>query len=312
MKRLSTLLLLLPLLWGCNEDTGTTIEPADRALFFRFEVTDALDGIDLLNPELSDFGSTPISILYNERSYALSTAEPGDALAFTLRAGREEEPGYLLFGPFDYLDNHIDEEFIIDWDYTDRTDLVRFSLPYEWTGYTGIVEQRMQVNDGEVLTHWEYSFSKEQPTWEFTNYSVYFYVEDALGNDLLDPDYEGNILGQDIKVTYNDVTYPRYKNPGLGLREDTTRETLPLQFGLRWGQKSNEEDAPYCLAFGEFAPEGYRNTTFTLDWGDDTSTKLELNCYLTWSGWSPTVTRTLKVDGTDQKEDWDVVITKNR
>lgn len=144
------------------------------------------------------------------------------------------------------------------------------------------------------------------------NYSVCFYVKDAQGNDLLDPDFEGNILGQDIKAIYNEQSYPRYKNPGLDLWEDATRETRPLPFGLRWGQKPYEEDAPYCLVFGEFAPEGYRNTLFTLDWGDGTATKLELNCYTTWQGWSPTVTHTLKVDGTDQKTDWNVILTKDQ
>ena len=76
--------------------------------------------------------------------------------------------------------------------------------------------------------------------WDFVNYTVEFAVEDAeTGEDLLDSATEGNILGQEIKVIYNEKEYPRWTKDGLQVSDienlATTRYNMPMPFALRWG-----------------------------------------------------------------------------
>ena len=105
-------------------------------------------------------------------------------------------------------------------------------------------------NEEEALTIWDYS-----PV------VCYVAVEDADGHDLLDPQTEGNILGQDIKADFMGDTYE------LNAEVVQTRYYLARFTGLQLVYGGDEER--YYLRFGELAGENtYENEPLTLHWGD--------------------------------------------
>lgn len=92
--------------------------------------------------------------------------------------------------------------------------------------------------------------------WDYAPITLYLHATDAEGNNLLDPDYEGNILGRNISATFGDSTYHIYR------REAETRYYLAHFYGLYlW------TDIEPCLTFGEFQGERtYTNESVTIDW----------------------------------------------
>ena len=103
---------------------------------------------------------------------------------------------------------------------------------------------------------------------------VYFVVKDAEGNNLLDANYEGNILDRDIKITVNNsethsVTIteivPNGDNPGLYLGsvkvDDIAMPSLEY-----WFIHHTDVD---------------KRQHFRLDWGDGTSDIVEVSYYFT-------------------------------
>jgi len=173
----------------------------------------------------------------------------------------------------------------------------------------------------------EYDPNQPNPTpdpgdmiFDFVNYSIFASLLDAeTGADLLNPETEGNILGNEICAHYLGESYPRWEVESLTANrpEDVTRAMKPMPLGLRWGRALyyNEETVCYSdryyLAFGEFAPGEYRNESFTIDWGDGTQTEFSFDCYITWeSPTDPVVHRNLWVDGIEYGENWTVTITR--
>ncbi len=47
----------------------------------------------------------------------------------------------------------------------------------------------------------------QEPLWDFFPDNICFILQDPDGNNLLDPDNEGNILDANITAKYNDETY---------------------------------------------------------------------------------------------------------
>ena len=97
--------------------------------------------------------------------------------------------------------------------------------------------------------------------WDYSPVVCYVAVEDADGHDLLDPQTEGNILGQDIKADFMGDTYE------LNAEVVQTRYYLARFTGLQLVYGGDEER--YYLRFGELAGENtYENEPLTLHWGD--------------------------------------------
>lgn len=127
---------------------------------------------------------------------------------------------------------------------------------------------------------------------DFINTSILIQVEDAQGNDLLDPAYERNITNNEIKVLYHDKEY--LKDADVDKFRPQTRFNMPRWYGLC----SYEKDGEYYLAFGEFAPEdGYKKEYFTIDWGDGTKDEIGFDCYITWKKKKPKVHDGLYLNG---------------
>lgn len=99
---------------------------------------------------------------------------------------------------------------------------------------------------------------------------VCFIVKDADGNNLLDPAYEGNILGNDIAVTYREEEYP------LAMSEPTGD-----QMGLYTGAVG--ADKIPGLMFGPFyIREDRGGDAFSINWGDgNPSEEVKFDFYYT-------------------------------
>lgn len=114
------------------------------------------------------------------------------------------------------------------------------------------------------------------PLYDFSCHNIYFEVTDTEGNDLLDPSFSGNLLNQDIVVTYKDKTFNKKKEDAI-----TPRSLPPAFLDIRMFH--SEKHNKYHLAFGEFSPESdFVNETFTINWGDETADEIKFDLYITW------------------------------
>lgn len=111
------------------------------------------------------------------------------------------------------------------------------------------------------------------PPWD-----VYFFVNNAAGDNLFDPDFDGNILDRQITVTHNGKTYRMNEtsaDAGYSLRTE------------RRGRLYEPDSYYIALRFGEFYKElrskGYHNETFTIDWGDGTTDQVRFDSYISFT-----------------------------
>jgi hypothetical protein len=94
-------------------------------------------------------------------------------------------------------------------------------------------------------------------------------VKDVDGNNLLDPEFEGNILGNRIEVTHNQGKYP------LILSEYAYGE-----YGLHTGGIGDDE-TPGILFWFFYIGKDSGGDEFTIDWGDGTSGFVKFDYYYT-------------------------------
>ena len=104
---------------------------------------------------------------------------------------------------------------------------------------------------------------------------VFFIVKDTEGNNLLDADYDGNILNNDITITVNNgATY-----------SITTTESAPnssTSAGLYLGNVKVENIDTPCLEYWFIHhTDGDKRQHFRIDWGDGTSDIVEVSYYFT-------------------------------
>lgn len=90
--------------------------------------------------------------------------------------------------------------------------------------------------------------------WDMTPAGVYITITDKNGNNLLDPAVEGNLVGEKMKIVYEDKAYD-----AIWEREDLPLETryyYPTFYGLLWDGvwygEAFETKPNYLLYFGEF------------------------------------------------------------
>jgi hypothetical protein len=119
---------------------------------------------------------------------------------------------------------------------------------------------------------------EKTPIWDVMSaVDVVISVENANGNNLLDPDYEGNII-DDITIEQDDKVYTIKQ---AGTDSLATRALPPPQwYGLRlfYDQHSSET----VLLFGEFGR--CHGKTFTINWGDGTSDEIMFDFYVEMEG----------------------------
>ena len=138
------------------------------------------------------------------------------------------------------------------------------------------------------------------PIWDFPHWDIGIVVRNSTGEDLLDPETTGNILGNDVTVVYDYRIYEMW--------DARTRWIPPQWFGLRVGKYwYDDENGDIALLFGQFSPEsgdGYHGATMTIDWGDGTSNEIKFDLYVTYrkKGKEATVHRRIWLDGKFQSD----------
>lgn len=140
--------------------------------------------------------------------------------------------------------------------------------------------------------------------WDFYPIVLYISVQDADGNDLLNPDTQGSIANQGIKAIYKETIYEK------DAPVSQTRAYLAHFRGLQT-IKSNE--GVYFLTFGEFQGEKtFDNEQVTIDWNDGTKDVLTFSSKLSWkSKKEPVFDRKFCLNGNEtEKQSSAFVITK--
>lgn len=98
---------------------------------------------------------------------------------------------------------------------------------------------------------------------------VCFIVKDMEGNNLLDPQFEGNILNTGIEVTHNGEKYP------LILSESNYRE-----YGLYTG-KIGEDEIPGILFCYFYINRDKGGDKFSISWNDGITDTIKFDYYYT-------------------------------
>lgn len=110
--------------------------------------------------------------------------------------------------------------------------------------------------------------------WDFAPIELHIAVQDAQGNDLLNPETPGNISKQGIKAIYNGKTYEK-DAPVI-----QTKDYLAHFNGL---QTMKFETGKYFLTFGEFnGDDTFDNEKVIIDWNDGTQDVITFSSKLTW------------------------------
>ncbi|MDL2320574.1 hypothetical protein LJC45_05535 [Alistipes sp. OttesenSCG-928-B03] len=148
--------------------------------------------------------------------------------------------------------------------------------------------------------------------WDFAPMELMWRISDTDGNNLLDPDFDGNILDRDIVVKYkygNDTEH--HMQPIAQEPDDATRAYMPYWSGLRVRPVQFTDHTELLLVLGEFVPiENHRGTKLTIDWGDGTSDEVKFDFYVTGTNCDPDVTRRLWVNGEELKNYWIIDVVK--
>lgn len=97
---------------------------------------------------------------------------------------------------------------------------------------------------------------------------VCFIVKDAVGNNLLDPAFDGNILGNKIEITHHQQKYP------LVLEE---YDYFTGEMGLYMGKVDG--DVPGILFWFFYVSRNSGGDEFMIDWGDGTSGLVQFDFY---------------------------------
>ena len=138
--------------------------------------------------------------------------------------------------------------------------------------------------------------------WDFAKYDAEFVVKDADGRNLLDPATSGNILDNEIKVSYEGETYDLcIGKENCFIHKHLTRDLPAFWYGLRICEecrKYHEEKS--VMMFGEFSPtDNHRSKTFTINWGDGSSDEITFDLYITWKKNDPTVHKNIWLNGVE-------------
>ncbi len=100
---------------------------------------------------------------------------------------------------------------------------------------------------------------EEGVIWDIYPTDIYVELVDEAGNNLLDPNVEGNWVGEDLYITYKGETY----TAAWDIQEEHgSRMYLPEFYGLIWTGRYSWEQKPR-LAFGEFSGEGNYDMSLT-------------------------------------------------
>jgi len=130
--------------------------------------------------------------------------------------------------------------------------------------------------------------------WDFTPIILGISVQDAAGNDLLNPDTEGSIAYQGIKAIYKGEVYEK---------DDDTVETRAYSAHFKGLQTIVNNKGIYYLTFGEFnGDDTFVDELVSIDWNDNTIDTLSFSSKLSWkSQKEPVIDREFFLNGEKQE-----------
>lgn len=132
-------------------------------------------------------------------------------------------------------------------------------------------------------------------------FDINMIIEDADGNNLLNPEFEGNIIDE-MTITYNDETYKIEKD-----KENIATRMLYSEFyGLR---HFCSDTGRHFVTFGNFVGErNYKDEKITIHWGDGTSDEVTFTNKVKGGSHTPTldITRTIKLNGKEVNPNIDI------
>lgn len=121
--------------------------------------------------------------------------------------------------------------------------------------------------------------------WDFAPIVFSISVTDHSGNDLLNSQTEGNIVGKGFRVLYNDNYFYLSDN---STETDATRYYMPHLYGA----KIIEAETGYVLELGEF--DGQKDcdiTDIVVEWSDGSTDKFSYSNEVTWRKNKPKIKR---------------------
>lgn len=130
--------------------------------------------------------------------------------------------------------------------------------------------------------------------WDFTPIVLFISVQDAAGNDLLNPDTEGSIANQGIKAIYKGEVYEK---------DNKTGQTKAYFAHFEGLQTVINNKGIYYLTFGEFnGDDTFVDEQVSIDWNDNTIDTLSFSSKLTWkSNKEPVFDRLFLLNGKKQE-----------
>lgn len=140
--------------------------------------------------------------------------------------------------------------------------------------------------------------------WDFAPIVLQISVQDAQGNDLLNPEMEGFIGNKGIKAIYRGKTFEK-DSVVIPKKIAVTRAYLPHFKGL---QTWKNDKGRYFLTFGEFAgDDNFNNEQVKIDWSDGTSDVFSFSNHLQWkSNKEPEITRSFFLNGEKKFDKWGI------
>ncbi|MFI3279816.1 MAG: hypothetical protein SNG49_00810 [Rikenellaceae bacterium] len=138
--------------------------------------------------------------------------------------------------------------------------------------------------------------------WDVGPVDMYIRVYNQEGENLLDEDVEGNILENDIKITYNDVEYR------LGEDVEETRAYLPEFMGLQLYTQNALGEKDCRLYFGQFEGADDYTLTATLDLGDGVEREVGFIHEFEWKKGEPVGETTYTLDGKKLDDNYIVIV----
>lgn len=126
--------------------------------------------------------------------------------------------------------------------------------------------------------------------WDIYPTIILISVEDPQGNDLLNPEVEGNIADRGIKAIYKGDAFEKDS-----VVNNASRVYLAVFRGLQTDTLANGR---YVLTLGEFAGnKDYRNEEIEIDWNDGSRNTIAFDSKFSWKDDKPSVERVFYLDG---------------
>ena len=118
--------------------------------------------------------------------------------------------------------------------------------------------------------------------WDFVNPDIIMTVKDKSGNDLLDPEFEGNILDSGITVDFAGDVYELKTGENDPEYTNVSRATYTDWKGLR--TSFSDYFQTNLMLFGQFKGDGeHHKKKFIINWGDGSKDTVEFDLYITWN-----------------------------